>query len=90
MAPGWIPKGYDAGVRWDTMPALNFSCAGKRSIGLEIDSDEGYAVLLQLVARADVFITNMSADVLPAAADHVRGAAHRAPGSGVHVDAAVR
>jgi benzylsuccinate CoA-transferase BbsF subunit len=62
---GWIPKGYDPDVRWDTMPALNFSCAGKRSIGLEIDSDEGYSVLLQLVAQSDVFITNMSADVLP-------------------------
>ncbi|MET0143197.1 MAG: CoA transferase [Ilumatobacteraceae bacterium] len=62
---GWIPKGYDPGVRWDTMPSLNFSSAGKRSIGLEIDSDDGYAVLQQLVARSDVFITNMSADVLP-------------------------
>ena len=22
---GWIPKGYDPGVRWDTMPAMHCS-----------------------------------------------------------------
>lgn len=62
---GWVPQGYDPRVRYDTMPALNFSCAGKKSLGLEIDAEEGYQVLARLVACTDVFITNMSADVLP-------------------------
>ncbi len=62
---GWIPKDYDPGVRWDTMPSLNFSSTSKRSIGLELDSDVGHGVLLRLVARSDVFVTNMSADVIP-------------------------
>lgn len=62
---GWVPRDFDPAVRLDTMPALNFSCAGKRSVALEIDDDEGYAVLVRLVAGADVFVTNMSADVLP-------------------------
>ena len=31
---------------------------GKRSIGLDVSSDEGRALLLRLVENADVFLTN--------------------------------
>ena len=64
-AAGWVPPDYDPDIRQDTMAAQNFASAGKRSIGLEIDSPDGYAVLAKLVAASDVFITNLSADVLP-------------------------
>ena len=57
---GWLPRTFDASVRRDTLPALNFSSAEKRSIGLEIDSEQGRAVFDRMVAAVDVVITNMS------------------------------
>ena len=57
---GWLPPNVDASVRRDTLPALNFSSAEKRSIGLEIDSEQGRAVFDRMVAAVDVVITNMS------------------------------
>jgi crotonobetainyl-CoA:carnitine CoA-transferase CaiB-like acyl-CoA transferase len=57
---GWLPRNVDASVRRDTLPALNFSSAEKRSIGLEIDTDAGRVVFDQMVAAVDVVITNMS------------------------------
>jgi crotonobetainyl-CoA:carnitine CoA-transferase CaiB-like acyl-CoA transferase len=57
---GWLPPTFDASVRRDTMPALNFSSAEKRSVGLEIDTDAGRMVFDQMVAAVDVVITNMS------------------------------
>src|SRR5437762_11991426 len=32
---------------------------GKRSVGIDISTDDGRAVLLQLVATADVFVTSL-------------------------------
>lgn len=57
---GWLPRDFDESVRRDTLPALNFSSAEKRSLGLEIDSDAGRVVFDRLVAAVDVVITNMS------------------------------
>jgi len=57
---GWLPRDFDESVRRDTLPALNFSSAEKRSIGLEIDSDAGRAVFDRMVTAVDVVITNMS------------------------------
>ena len=61
---GWLPPAFDQSVRRDTMPSLNFSSSDKRSIGLEIDHADGHAVFEQLVAAADVVITNISEDGL--------------------------
>ena len=44
---GWLPRGFDPSVRQDTLPALNFSSAEKRSLGLEIDHEDGRAVFEQ-------------------------------------------
>ncbi|HXY91466.1 MAG TPA: CoA transferase, partial [Acidimicrobiia bacterium] len=63
---GWLPPGYDWSVRRDTIPALNFSSPEKRSLGLEIDNDEGRAAFERLVAVTDVVITNVSDDALGA------------------------
>jgi benzylsuccinate CoA-transferase BbsF subunit len=57
---GWLPRGFDPSIRQDTLPALNFSSAEKRSLGLEIDHEDGRAVFERLVAAVDVVITNMS------------------------------
>jgi crotonobetainyl-CoA:carnitine CoA-transferase CaiB-like acyl-CoA transferase len=57
---GWLPRAFDPSVGRDTLPALNFSSAEKRSIGLEIDTDAGRAVFDRMVAAVDVVITNMS------------------------------
>jgi benzylsuccinate CoA-transferase BbsF subunit len=64
-AAGWVPPGYDQSIRQDTMAALSFASAGKRSLGLEVDTPAGYSILAELVATADVFMTNLAADVLP-------------------------
>jgi crotonobetainyl-CoA:carnitine CoA-transferase CaiB-like acyl-CoA transferase len=61
---GWLPASFDANVRRDTLPALNFSSADKRSIGLEIDQPEGRAVFDRLLLVSDVLITNVSEDAL--------------------------
>jgi benzylsuccinate CoA-transferase BbsF subunit len=61
---GWLPARFDARVRRDTLPSLNFSSAEKRSIGLEIDQPDGRAVFERLVAASDVLITNVSEDAL--------------------------
>jgi benzylsuccinate CoA-transferase BbsF subunit len=63
---GWLPPEFDHTVRRDTIPALNFSCPEKRSIGLEIDGAGGRAAFEQLVAATDVFVTNISEDALGA------------------------
>jgi crotonobetainyl-CoA:carnitine CoA-transferase CaiB-like acyl-CoA transferase len=62
---GWLPPEVDIAIRRDTRPAIDFSSSGKRSIGLEIDTDAGRAVFEKLIATADVFVTNLSANVLP-------------------------
>lgn len=62
---GWLPPEVDTAIRRDTRPAIDFSSGGKRSIGLEIDTDAGRAVFEKLIATADVFVTNLSANVLP-------------------------
>jgi crotonobetainyl-CoA:carnitine CoA-transferase CaiB-like acyl-CoA transferase len=41
------------------VPLMQQANQGKRSIGLDVGSDEGYAVLCQLLVRADVFLTNL-------------------------------
>src|SRR5439155_10231250 len=61
---GWLPRNVRQSVRQDTQPSLNFSSAEKRSIGLEIDNDEGRAVFERLVSVSDVVITNVSEDAL--------------------------
>lgn len=62
---GWLPPEVDTAIRRDTRPAIDFSSGGKRSIGLEIDTAAGRAVFDKLIATADVFVTNLSANVLP-------------------------
>lgn len=39
-------------------PAMHLANRGKRSIALDVGGDDGRDVLLELVARADVFLTN--------------------------------
>ena len=52
-------------IAQDTWPLLNLSSADKRGIVLEIDREDGYQAFTQIVAAADVFVTNLSADVIP-------------------------
>jgi crotonobetainyl-CoA:carnitine CoA-transferase CaiB-like acyl-CoA transferase len=47
---------------------LHHSNRGKRSIGLDIRTEEGHAILLELIDDADVFITNF----LPAVRERLR------------------
>jgi benzylsuccinate CoA-transferase BbsF subunit len=61
----WLPPGTDPEVAQDTSPLLNQSSADKRGIVLEIDREDGYQAFTQIVRSADVFVTNLSADVLP-------------------------
>jgi benzylsuccinate CoA-transferase BbsF subunit len=61
---GWLPRDFDPSVRRDTLPSLNLSSAEKRSIGLEIDHEDGRAVFDRLVAASDVVITNISEHAL--------------------------
>jgi crotonobetainyl-CoA:carnitine CoA-transferase CaiB-like acyl-CoA transferase len=42
----------------DVHPLLEHSNRGKRSLGLDLSCDEGLGILHQLVATADVFLTN--------------------------------
>jgi crotonobetainyl-CoA:carnitine CoA-transferase CaiB-like acyl-CoA transferase len=56
-ARNFVTKGVgpgDGGVNflWEVMNR------GKRSVGVDLTSDEGYDVLLRLVRQADVFVTN--------------------------------
>jgi benzylsuccinate CoA-transferase BbsF subunit len=61
----WLPAGTAPEVAQDTSPLLNQSSADKRGIVLEIDRADGYRAFTQIVRAADVFVTNLSADVLP-------------------------
>ena len=61
----WLPAGTSPEVAQDTWPLLNLSAADKRGIVLEIDRDDGYQAFAQLIAAADVFVTNLSADAIP-------------------------
>ena len=58
-APAWAPPvvGLAGG---DLLAANNTFNAQKRSVGLELKSPEGRALLDRLLARSDVFITNFS------------------------------
>ena len=64
----WAPAGYRSTTDWDilrdTGSALNFTCPGKRSIGLEVDQPEGRKVFEQLVAKSDVLVMNMSVEAI--------------------------
>lgn len=43
-------------------PLMQQANRGKRSIALDVSSEEGYAILCRLVARADVFLTKLLPD----------------------------
>ncbi len=40
-------------------PMVQHANRGKRSVGIDIATPEGYALLLEMVAKADVFLTNL-------------------------------
>lgn len=61
----WLPSGTSPEVAQDTWPLLNLSSADKRGIVLEIDRDDGYQAFARIIAAADVFVTNLSADAIP-------------------------
>ena len=60
-ARGMVTLG-DLGIN----PAFEFDNRGKRSIALDISTDAGRAIVLELVADADVFITNFRPSALDA------------------------
>ncbi len=43
----------------DANPMVQHANRGKRSVGIDIASPEGYALLMEMVAKADVFLTNL-------------------------------
>jgi benzylsuccinate CoA-transferase BbsF subunit len=64
VAAGWVPPDVPWEIRRDTGLSLEFTCPGKRSIGLEIEGAVGRAAFLRLVASADVLVMNMSVDAV--------------------------
>jgi benzylsuccinate CoA-transferase BbsF subunit len=64
VGAGWVPPEVRWDVTRDTGQALNFTCPGKRSVGLEVDTGEGRAIFLRLVAASDVLVMNMSIEAV--------------------------
>jgi crotonobetainyl-CoA:carnitine CoA-transferase CaiB-like acyl-CoA transferase len=64
VAAGWVPPDVPWEIRRDTGMSLEFTCPGKRSIGLEIEGAVGREAFLRLVASADVLVMNMSVDAV--------------------------
>lgn len=64
VGAGWVPPEVGWEVARDTGQALNFTCPGKRSIGLEVDVAEGRDIFLRLVSASDVLVMNMSVDAV--------------------------
>src|SRR5438093_424769 len=62
---------FQAALGYDVNPPFELDNRGKRSIGLDYGTDEGRRVLHDLVAAADVFVTNLRLDGLERAGlDH--------------------
>ena len=67
--PGGDPNRWHTGVNWTAPPetpgAQFLSVShGKRSIALDVHTDIGRAVLMRLVERADIFVSNFREDSL--------------------------
>ena len=50
---------YILGGDMPTNPVFDMDNRGKRSIALDLTSDDGHAVIHELLAEADVFVTNV-------------------------------
>lgn len=75
-----IPDGEDPdAVTWDAGPPHNSVNRGKRSLSLDLTQAEGRSVFLELLARADALVLNMSYKVLAdrGVEDDVRAAVDR-------------
>jgi crotonobetainyl-CoA:carnitine CoA-transferase CaiB-like acyl-CoA transferase len=46
-------------IEAEANPMVQHANRGKRSVGIDIETPEGYAVLMELVGSADVFLTNL-------------------------------
>ena len=46
-------------IEAEASPMLHHANRGKRSVGIDIESPEGYELLLEMVREADVFLTNL-------------------------------
>src|SRR5205823_997258 len=64
VGAGWIPLDTDWRILRDTGALLQFTCQGKRSIGLEIDQPEGRRIFERLVRRSDALVMNMSVEAV--------------------------
>ena len=64
VGAGWVPPEVGWEVVRDTGQPINFTCSGKRSIGLEVDTPEGMQILRRLVAASDVLVMNMSVEAV--------------------------
>jgi crotonobetainyl-CoA:carnitine CoA-transferase CaiB-like acyl-CoA transferase len=64
VGAGWVPLDTDWEVLRDTGSLLHFTSAGKRSIGLELDRDEGRAIFARLVAASDALVMNVSVEAV--------------------------
>jgi benzylsuccinate CoA-transferase BbsF subunit len=67
IGAGWVPLSVDWAILRDTGSLLNFTCPGKRSIGLELDHPAGRDAFDRLVAASDAVVMNMSVE----AVDHL-------------------
>lgn len=53
-------RGMGAGFGWEGLPPqFEVDNRGKRSVAIDLSSDEGHAVALALIERADVFVSNV-------------------------------
>jgi benzylsuccinate CoA-transferase BbsF subunit len=64
VGAGWLPPDVGWEVARDTGQALNFTCPGKRSIGLEVDTEQGREIFHRLVEKSDALVMNMSIEAV--------------------------
>ena len=65
LGSAWLKDREDlAPISSDTSPYVSEMNASKRSVGLELKTEEGKAAALQLLAECDVYLANFGARAL--------------------------
>ncbi len=65
LGSAWLKDREDlASIASDTSPYVSEMNASKRSVGLELKTEQGKAAAMQILAQCDVFIANFGARAL--------------------------